>query len=136
MNRTIAFPRAAVTLFVAGLAVPMFLSAAGLNGNLSLSSAGTETVAVNGSMIDFDFAGTVSSGFPPIATSGTVDGTGDTGQFTITNASSGSFNPIIGTNVTVHDLDSSMEPTGSTTGSGLPLNGFITFTAQPGWNIR
>jgi len=43
--------------------------------------------------------------------------------------------PAVGTNVTVHDLDASMEPTGSTTGSGLPLNGFITFSADSAWDI-
>jgi len=128
------------TLFMAGLAGPILLSAAGLSGNLSLSSFGTETVAVNGSDIDFDFSGTVSSGFPPLVTSGTVDGTGDSGLFEITNASNGSFGcptdcALLGTNTTVHDLSVSAEPVGTTTGPGLPLTTFITFTAEPGWNI-
>jgi hypothetical protein len=123
------------TLAIGGLAVPAILSAAALNGNLSLSSFGTETVAVNGNDIDFDFTGT-SSGFPPVVTSGTVDGTGDSGLFEITNASSGSFGgALVGTNTTVHDLSAIAEPTGSTTGSSLPLTSFITFSAEPGWNI-
>jgi hypothetical protein len=111
------------------------LSAGGLSGNLSLSSHGTETVAVNGSQIDFDFTGTASTGFPPIVTSGAVDGNGDSGLFDITAASTGSYAGITGTTVTVHDLDNSLEPVGSTTGTELPLTNFITFTAEPGWNI-
>ena len=112
------------------------LSAAALNGNLSLSSHGTETIAVNGLDIDFDFSGTASTGFPPVVTSGTVDGTGDTGLFDVTAASNGSFGgALVGTTTTVHDLSATMQPTGSTSGPGLPLTSFITFTAQPGWNI-
>jgi len=131
------FAKVTATLFFAGLAGPIVLSAAALNGNLSLSSHGTETVAVNGSMIDFDFGGTATTGFPPVVMSGTVDGNGDNGLFDITNASTGSFGvaPLTGSTVMVHDLDSSMEPVGSTTGPGLPLTSFITFTAEPGWNI-
>jgi hypothetical protein len=127
------------TLFFASMAGPILLSAAALNGNLSLSSHGTQTIAVNGTDIDFDFSGTASTGFPPVVTSGTVDGSGDgtggNGMFDVTGASSGSFAPIAGTAVTVHDLNSTSEPTGSTTGPGLPLTSFITFTAMPSWNI-
>jgi len=129
------FLRVAATLFMASMAGPVLLSAAALSGNLSLSSHGTETIAVNGTQIDFDFSGTASTGFPPVVTSGTVDGNGDSGLFDVTAASTGSFAPLNGTTATVHDLDSSMEPTGSTTGSGLPMTNFITFTAEPGWNI-
>jgi hypothetical protein len=111
------------------------LSAAGLSGNLSLSSDGTATIAVNGTDIDFDFSGTASTGFPPVVTSGTVDGTGDSGLFDITAASTGSFLPIVGTTTTVHDLSATMEPVGTTVGTALPLTTFITFTAEPGWNI-
>ena len=112
------------------------LSAAALTGNLSLSSHGTQTIAVNGTDIDFDFSGTASTGFPPVVTSGTVDGTGDTGLFDITNASTGSFGgSLIGTTTTVHDLSASMQPVGTTVGPGLPLGSFITFTAMPSWNI-
>jgi len=124
------------TLFMAAMAGPIMLSAAALSGNLSLSSHGTETIAVNGTSIDFDFSGTESTGFPPVVTSGTVDGTGDSGLFDITAASTGSFGgAMIGTTTTVHDLSASMQPVGSTTGPGLPLGNFITFTAEPGWNI-
>ena len=129
------FLKVATTLFMAGLAGPILLSAAALSGNLSLSSHGTETIAVNGLDIDFDFSGTASTGFPPVVTSGTVDGTGDSGLFDITAASTGSFGPLNGTTTTVHDLSESMEPAGSTVGPALPLTNFITFTAEPGWNI-
>jgi len=138
MHQTIVkqFVKVTATLFLAAAAGPMLLSAAALNGNLSLSSFGTETVAVNGLDIDFDFSGTESTGFPPVVTSGTVDGTGDSGLFEVTSASTGSFGgALIGTNTTVHDLSVTNEPVGSTTGPGLPLTSFITFTAQPGWNI-
>jgi len=123
------------TLFITGLAVPAMLSATALNGNLSLSSSGAETIAVNGSIIDFDFTGTASTGFPPVVTSGTVDGDGDSGMFEITNASTGSFSSLATTNTTVHDLDSSLEPVGTTVGTDLPLTNFITFTAETEWNI-
>jgi hypothetical protein len=124
------------TLVIAGLAVPALSSAAALNGNLSLSSFGTETIAVNGADIDFDFSGTVSTGFPPVVTSGTVDGTGDGGLFEVTSASTGSFGgALVGTNTTIHDLSETAEPVGSLVGTGLPLASFVTFTAEPGWNI-
>jgi len=126
--------RTAATLFFAGLVTPAFIMAAGLNGNLSLSSQGANTIAVNGSFIDFDYSGGVTSTFPPVAT-GTVDGTGDAGLFTVTSASTSSFAPLAGTNVTVHDLSNALQPTGATVGPGLPLNNFITFSAQPTWSI-
>jgi len=133
------FVKVTASLFFASMAGPVLLSAAALNGNLSLSSHGTQTIAVNGTNIDFDFSGTASNGFPPVATSGTVDGSGDgvggNGEFDITGASSGSFAPIAGSTVTVHDLNSTSEPTGSTTGGSLPLTSFITFSAMPTWNI-
>lgn len=123
------------TIFTVGLAAPAFLSAAALNGNLSLSSSGSETVAVSGTNIDFDFTGTVNPGFPPTTTSPVV-GTGTGGLFEITAASTGSFGgSLIGTNTTVANLSSTAEPVGLTTGSGLPLTSFITFSAEPGWNI-
>lgn len=126
---------AAMVLF-AGLVMPAFMLASGLNGNLSLSSHGTETIAVNGTMIDFDYSGGATSTFPPLAVStGAVDGSGDSGLFDVTAASTSSFAPIIGSTVTVHDLDASQQPTGTTVGPGLPLTSFITFTAEPTWNI-
>jgi hypothetical protein len=136
--RATNFVKVTATLFMAAMAGPLMLSAAGLSGNLSLSSHGVDTIAVNGSDIDFDFTGTESMGFPPVVTSGTVDGTGDSGLFDITAASTGSFgtgSPVAGTTVTVHDLNSVSEPVGTTTGPGLPLTTFITFTVEPGWNI-
>jgi len=125
-------------LLVAGFLTPGPMHAAGLNGTLSLSSAGTDTIAVNGTDIDFDYTGGVTSTFPPTATNCpgatcTVDGNGDNGQFTITSASTSSFAPIIGTNVTVHDLNATSEPTGNMLSPGL--NDFITFGAQGSWDI-
>jgi len=134
-TRAAQFVKVTATLFMAAMAGPVLLSASGLGGNLSLSSHGTETIAVNGNDIDFDFTGTESAGFPPIVTSGTVDGTGDSGLFDITAASTGSFGPLSGTTTTVHDLSESMQPVGTTVGPGLPLTTFITFSAEPGWNI-
>src|SRR5437763_962870 len=61
----------AATVLFAGLITPAFMTAAALSGNLSLSSAGADTIAVNGSVIDFDYSGGVTSSFPPLAT-GTV----------------------------------------------------------------
>ena len=136
-RRITKLAQAAVTLFVVAVAAPVFLNASALNGNLSLSSAGSDTVAVNGGVIEFDFMGGVSMGFPPIATSGAIDGTGDSGLFDVTAASNGSFAaPIVGTTVTVHDLNAADEPVGSTTGPDLPLTNFITFAAQSGWSIQ
>jgi hypothetical protein len=129
------FVRVTATLFMAVMAGPIMLSAATLEGNLSLSSHGTETIAVNGTDIDFDFTGTAGGGFPPVVTSGTVDGTGDSGLFDITAASTGTFGPLSGTTTAVHDLSVSMEPVGSTVGPELPLINFITFTAVPNLNI-
>jgi len=124
----------AATVLFAGLITPAFMTAAALSGNLSLSSAGADTIAVNGSVIDFDYSGGVTSSFPPLAT-GTVDGTGDAGLFNITAASTSSFAPLAGSLVTVHDLSNALQPTGSLVGPGLPLNNFITFSAQPTWSI-
>jgi hypothetical protein len=115
----------------AGLTTP---PSTGLNGNLSLSSHGTGTIAVNGTQIDFDYTGGVTTTFPPTAT-GAVDGSGDSGLFDVTNASTSSFTSVIGTNVTVHDLDAGRQPTGTTSGPGLPLSSFVTFATQPGWSI-
>jgi hypothetical protein len=64
-----------------------------------------------------------------------VDGSGDAGLFDITNASTSSFTSVVGTTVTVHDLDANQQPTGATSGPGLPLSSFITFAAQPGWTV-
>jgi hypothetical protein len=122
--------QAAATLFVVALAAPMLLSASALSGNLGLSSAGATTVAVNATDIDFDFSGTVSMGFPPIVTSGVVDGNGDSALFDATSASTGSFLPIVGSTVTVADLSSATAPVGTTV--SVP---FITFSAEPGWTI-
>jgi len=129
--------KVAATLFFAGLLTPAFVFASGLVGNLSLSSSGTTTIAVNGLNIDFDYSGGVLGTFPPTAT-GAVDGSGDSGLFDITNASTQSFGVgtgLIGTQVTVHDLSEISEPTGSTSGPGLPLTSFITFAFKPTWSM-
>jgi hypothetical protein len=128
------FIKATATLFMAAMAGPMMLSAAALNGVLSLNSHGTETIAVNGTDIDFDFSGT-ATGSPPVTTAG-VDGTGDSGMFDIAAGSTGSFgatSPVVGTTVTVHDLNSTAEPAGPPL--AVPLTNFITFAVEPGWNI-
>jgi hypothetical protein len=152
MNSRIAVPpgqaggikkaaRVAATLLFAGLVTPAFMFAAGLNGNLSLSSNGISTIAVNGLNIDFDYTGGSTNTFPPTATnSAGVDGSGDSGLFDITNASTGSFSNavtpgIVGTTVTVHDLNSIEQPTGVTSGPGLPLINFVTFALKPTWSI-
>jgi hypothetical protein len=124
-----------LALAVVAIAGPALLNASALNGNLSLSSNGTATVAATNNVIDFDFSGGVSMGFPPIVTSGTVDGSGDSSLFEITSASTSSFAPLSGSMVTVHDLDASQQPVGSTSGPGLPLANFITFAAESGWSI-
>jgi hypothetical protein len=84
--------------------------------------------------IQFDYAGGVMAGFPPLAT-GPVEGTTDTGTFNVTSASSGSFATVVSTQVTVADLNLADEPVGTTTAPGLPLNDFITFAAKPGWDV-
>jgi len=128
------FIKATATLFMAAMAGSTMLSAAALNGVLSLNSHGTETIAVNGTDIDFDFSGT-ATGSPPVTTAG-VDGTGDSGMFDIAAGSTGSFgatSPVANTTVTVHDLNSTAEPAGPLL--AVPLTNFITFTVEPGWNI-
>jgi len=110
---------------------PSLANAAPIVGNLSLSQNGTQVFAVNSTKIDFNFTGTVSAGFPPVATSGTVTGNDDNALFDITSASTGSFAPLIGTSATVHDLDIALEPTGVV----VALPHFITFAAQPLWDI-
>jgi len=114
--------------------MPVIVRADAITGNLALSSSGTQVIAVNGSIIDFNFTGTVSDGFPPVATSGTLSGSGS-GNFDIGAASTGSFAGLVGSTVTVHNLDATQQPTGSTSGPGLPLTNFVTFSAQPGWSI-
>lgn len=116
-------------LFIA----PAIVMAAPITGNLALSGHTTEVIAVNGTFIDFDFTGSVS-GTPPIATSGTVDGSGS-GQFDVGAASTGSFSALAGTVVNVHDLSLIQQPVGTFVGPGLPLTNFITFAAQPTWSI-
>jgi len=109
--------------------------AAPITGTLALSGTGTTVIAVNGTRIDFNFTGGVSNTFPPIATSGTVTGNNADASYDIGASSTGSFAPLIGTPTTVHDLDVTLEPIGSTVGPSLPLAHFITFAAQPLWDI-
>jgi len=109
--------------------------AAPIVGTLALSANGTTVIAVNGTKIDFNFIGTVSNTFPPVATSGTVTGNNADALYDVGSSSTGSFAAVIGTTTTVHDLDSTLEPTGSLVGPSLPLAHFITFAAQPLWDI-
>jgi len=105
--------------------------AAPITGTLALSGTGTTVIAVNGTRIDFNFTGGVSNTFPPIATSGTVTGNNADASYDIGASSTGSFAPLIGTTTTVHDLDITLEPTGAP----VTLAHFITFAAQPLWDI-
>jgi len=119
------------TVLSAALIVPLVLNAGPIIGTLDLSSHGTEVIAVNGTDIDFDYGGGVTTGFPPIAT-GPVTGSGDTALFDITAASTDSFSGLVGDTVTVADLNSTQQPVGTTVGPGYPLN----FIQLPnGWII-
>ena len=60
-----------------------------------------------------------------------MTGSDDNALFDITTASTGSFAALAGTTATVHDLDNAIEPTGVT----VSLPHFITFAAQPLWDI-
>jgi len=95
--------------------------AAPIVGTLALSANGTTVIAVNGTKIDFNFIGTVSNTFPPVATSGTVTGNNADALYDVGASSTGSFATVIGSTTTVHDLDSTLEPTGSLVGPSLPL---------------
>jgi hypothetical protein len=111
-----------------------------LTGGFDLNAGSGQQVAVglcSGSStvdcIDFNFAGAHStpapgSGQPPVATSGTVDGTGTGAVFTLGSAYMG--DPA-GSSVFVSDLNSTSEPTGSTVADF----GFITFSGEP-WTIE
>ncbi len=87
--------------------------------------------ATSADCIDFDFSGTKSIPTPPnapIATSGTVDGTGDSAVFTLASAYMGDPS---GSDVTVADLNSITDPTGGASTLATP---FITFAGEP-WTI-
>jgi hypothetical protein len=118
-------------------AAPALLLGAPLTGTLTLSGASGQLVAVGlctGSMtnfcIDFDWTGTSTDGPPKLATSGTVDGTGDTAEFT-TNAAFFTSNGGTASNAIVADLTSAVEPTGAT----ITDPNFITFPSDPGWTV-
>lgn len=119
----------AATLFAAVLVAPALLNAAALTGTLDLNSHGSETIAVNGLDIDFAYTGGVTNTFPPEAT-GPLSGTDDTGMFDVASGSTNSFAAAIGQTVTVHDLNTTSEPTGTPTS----LANFITFSGEP-WSI-
>lgn len=127
--------RVTLAVFSAAAVLAPSAFAAPIVGTLALSANGTTVIAVNGTKIDFNFTGTVSNTFPPVATSGTVTGNNADALYDIGASSTGSFAPLIGTTTTVHDLDSALEPTGSFVGASLPLSHFISFTAQPLWDI-
>lgn len=118
-------------------ASPALLLGAPLTGTLTLSGASGQLVAVGlctGSMstfcIDFDWTGNSTAGPPKLATSGTVDGTGDTAVFT-TNSAFFTSNGGTASNAVVADLDSAAEPTGITVSDP----NFITFPSDPGWTV-
>ena len=115
------------------VASPFVGFAAPLTGNLSLSTNGTQVVAVGGTVIDFGYSGPVTPGFP--TTTSTPLAVNTAGIFDIGAASTGSFAALTGTTISVKDLSAVLQPTGSLVGPGLPLVNFITFAAQPGWSI-
>jgi hypothetical protein len=110
--------------------LPGAAQASALIGNLALNLA-TQSIAVNATQIDFDYTGPVTNGFPPLAT-GPVDGNGDSAVMDIVGGSNGSFTPVIGSTVTVHDLNAAQEPAGVVLAS--PLTTFITFASRP-WTV-
>ena len=121
------------TLVLGLLFAPGLVSAATiLNGSLATGS-GSQNIAVNGTNIDFDFTGAVGigAGGAPVVTSGTVDGTGDSGIFGIASGTGNLFSLLGTTNTTVHDLNTVAEPTGTM----VSLANFITFAAKPTWSI-
>ena len=126
------FGMARLLPIAAALTIPIIASASTIVGNLALSSSGSQVIAVDDHIIDFNFGGAVSSGFPP--TSSDPLNPNGSGLFDVGLASTGSFAGIGGT-VTVHNLDSTQQPTGQTSGPGLPLSNFITFSARPTWSI-
>jgi hypothetical protein len=127
--------RVPLAVFSAAAVLAPSAFAAPIVGTLALSANGTTVIAVNGTKIDFNFTGTVSNTFPPVATSGTVTGNNADALYDVGASSTGSFAPLVGTTTIVHDLDSTLEPTGSFVGASLPLSHFISFTAQPLWDI-
>jgi hypothetical protein len=129
-----------IALFATLLAVPTIMLGTALNGGFDLNAGSGQQVAVGpcsanpaADCIDFDFSGAKStpatgSGLPPVATSGTVDGTGNTAIFTLASSFMGD---LAGSNVIVSDLSSSGEPTGV----NVADFNFITFTGEP-WTIE
>jgi len=117
------FMRGAIALGL--MAVPSLVLAApvGITGSVSLG--GPQLIGVNGQFIDFDFGGTVSTTNSPEAV-GTIDGSGDTGMFTI-----GAGSVVPGGTATIHDLNVSAEPVGGPDS----LVDFIQFSAEPTWTI-
>lgn len=110
------------------LMVPVLGYASPISGNLVLTGNGTQETGLSLLNIDQDYLGT-ASGNPPIG-SIPADGGDDDGKFNIGSSSTGSFAPLIGVLATVHDLNFSADPVGSTTGSGLPLTNFVTFAGS------
>nr|AEQ20293.1 PEP-CTERM motif protein [uncultured bacterium CSLG7] len=121
------------------LAVPGLMMGTALTGTLALSGHGTQQVAVgpcaSGLCIDFDWTGTLNAGPPQTVATGTVDGTGSSAVFDITNnfvCPSGPpacANTGTDTSVFVHDLNSTDEPIN--TAVSLP---FVTFNVDP-WTL-
>jgi len=120
-------------------AIPGLMMGSALTGPLSLNGGPGQNVAVGyctgqpiggNQCIDFDWVGT-ATGTPQVVTSGTVDGTGNSSVFNITNGFSGS-NGGTSTQVHVHDLESDLEPIGGPGSSNL-VN-FMTFNFDP-WSV-
>jgi len=133
LNKRHFFSVARLLPLAAVLAAPVVGHAAAIVGNLALSTTGTQVIAVSGNVIDFGYTGPVTAGFPP--TTSTALTVNSAGLFDIGGASTGSFAPLTGTTIAVKDLSATQQPTGSTSGPGLPYANFITFAAQPTWSF-
>jgi len=126
------------TVLAIFLAVPGLMMGSALTGTLALSGHGTQQVAVgfcSGSStvqcVDFDWTGTATTSAPQVVLTGAVDGSGSSGVFDITNGFSAA-NGGTSTTVSVHDLESDLEPVGGPGTSNL--TNFITFNSDA-WSV-
>jgi len=126
-----------IALLATLIAVPAFTLGAALTGELDLSGASGQNVAVgpcssnmSNFCIDFDWTGTTSGGTPQTVMTGTVDGSGGNAAFNITNNFS-TVNGGTSTQAIVTDLNSASDTPGSTVSDA----GFVTFNLNPTWSV-
>lgn len=127
-------------LFVILAASPGLMMGSSLTGTALFNGHGSQQVAVgfcSGSTtvqcIDFDWTGTTNAGPPLTVMTGTVDGTGTSAAFDITNAAA--FDALNGGTATeffADDLSSATDPTGAP----LALMNFITFNNGSPWTVE